>query len=877
MPEPRKKRRVLIVGAGSSGLTAIKACLEDDLQPVCLEKTLDVGGLWNYRPQPSAPGTAGIYHSLVINTCKEMTAFSDFPVPTRFPQFLSHAHVLAYFRMYAQHFRLLPHVRFNAEVRGIRQAEDYDISGRWTVTYVQHVKNTCPMKCGGLDSCPDEKCRKGSGRDSQREGNLEAKTNNSSSMNDLGTWKNRDKVNEQGAVNGSKPNGNDNTLEESNETNQEAANGLKPNCTETIPEQNPEQKRGKDQHAPLNNRPITNNKEITTDNNKEITIDNNKETSKKDQPKANGESEKTNPSKERDLNNKKPNKERDLNETNKEHSINKANKGHNLDKTNKSETRYCCDREHTNTTAAVPPKPEKAYAAARPKEQEQEQEEAEPQEERINGGACREVTEDFDGVMICTGHHTVPYMPEFPGQADFQGQILHSQDYKRPEPFLGRRVLIVGIGNSAVDIAVDLAKTAQQVYMSTRRGCWVLSRSAGWGVPADMLANSRLMSSLPSWLLQWLVEKQANHRMDHHRLGLTPRHRLLGAHPTINEELPFHLMTRRVEVGADVSRILPRGVRLTDGSVQEVDVIIMATGYDYRLGFVDPKVLKVNDNRVKLYKYVFPPRLPHATLAVIGLVQAIGAVMPIAELQSRWFVSLMTGRVHLPERTKMEKDIVEKEKEMQSRYYPSRRHTLQTFWVQYMDEMAEEIGARPCLWPMVWTQPLLAMQCYLGPCLPAQYRLCGPHPWPHAANFIRNAASSSHEVITDHDVSNPGRSSPHCDVSNPGRSFPRYDVTNPGKSSPRCDVSNPGRSFPRYDVSNPGRSSPRYDVSNPGRSFPRYDVSNPGRSFQDHDVSSAGSSFPSCFSSSFPDERREGGGGGGGCGVCVERVQGDGV
>lgn len=125
-------KRIAIIGAGSSGLAAIKCCLDEDLEPICFEKSNDIGGLWNYS-DTCEDGRPSIYKSLVINTSKDMMMFSDFPPPEEFPSFLTHAQVLAYFRMYASHFGLLRHIRFNTEVRLVRKSKEYDTSGRWTV------------------------------------------------------------------------------------------------------------------------------------------------------------------------------------------------------------------------------------------------------------------------------------------------------------------------------------------------------------------------------------------------------------------------------------------------------------------------------------------------------------------------------------------------------------------------------------------------------------------------------------------------------------------------------------------------------------------------------------------------------------------------
>lgn len=126
------KKRIAVVGCGCSGLTCIKSCLEEGLEPVCFEKTNDVGGLWRYSETAEK---ASVYRSAVFNTSKEMTCFSDFPVPPQFPPFLPHDYFMCYLRMYADKFNLLRHIRFNVEVTKVEPAANYDQTGRWNVTW----------------------------------------------------------------------------------------------------------------------------------------------------------------------------------------------------------------------------------------------------------------------------------------------------------------------------------------------------------------------------------------------------------------------------------------------------------------------------------------------------------------------------------------------------------------------------------------------------------------------------------------------------------------------------------------------------------------------------------------------------------------------
>lgn len=126
-------KSVAIIGAGCSGLAAIKSCLDEGLEPICFEKEDDIGGLWNYT-ETVKNGKGSVYKSCVINTSKEMMAFSDFPPPRDFPTFLPHKFVLKYFRLYAENFGLLKYINFNTSVESVTKNSDFDKTGRWVIS-----------------------------------------------------------------------------------------------------------------------------------------------------------------------------------------------------------------------------------------------------------------------------------------------------------------------------------------------------------------------------------------------------------------------------------------------------------------------------------------------------------------------------------------------------------------------------------------------------------------------------------------------------------------------------------------------------------------------------------------------------------------------
>ncbi len=155
------------------------------------------------------------------------------------------------------------------------------------------------------------------------------------------------------------------------------------------------------------------------------------------------------------------------------------------------------------------------------------------------------------------------------------------------------------------------------------------------------------------------------------------------------------------------------------------DAVLLATGYKISFPFVSQSLISTDKNQVDLYKYVFSPKLKHLkTLAIISLIQPIGAILPIGELQSRWFALLMANKLKLPTVEKMNENITLKKKLMK-RYYESERHTIQVDWIPFMDELATIVGVKPNLWKYFLTDHELWRALVFGPCVPYQYRLEG--------------------------------------------------------------------------------------------------------------------------------------------------------
>lgn len=481
-----------MIGAGASGLAAIKCCLDEGLEPVCFERVDEIGGLWYYT-EHVREGQGCVMRSTIMNTCKEMMCFSDFPPAKEFPNFMNQKQVWTYFNQYKQHFGLDKHINFNTEVVSVKPADDFDQSGRWTVMTRNHVT-------------------------------------------------------------------------------------------------------GKD------------------------------------------------------------------------------------------------------------------------------------------------ATNVFDGVLVCTGHHAEKHSPSFPGIENFEGDIIHSHDYKDRRGLEGKKLLIIGIGNSGGDLAVELAPVCK-VLISTRRGTWIRTRVTGNGMPMDMVNTNRWKRSvrqlLPSSLYASYVANKLNKRIDHDLCSLRPPHSPFDQVCMVNDDLGTRIACGTVTVKTDVKRVMPHGVEFTDGSVEDdVDVIMLATGYVFGFPFLDKSVIDVKENKVDLYKYVHPPDMAHPTLAIIGCIQPLGAIMPIAEMQSRLAAGVISGSMKLPSRDVMWSDVRQKQAELKRQYVKSQRHTIMVDFLPFMDELAELVGCKPNISRLLLQDPRLALQVLFGPCTPYQFRLTGPGQWKGARDAI---------------------------------------------------------------------------------------------------------------------------------------------
>lgn len=298
----------------------------------------------------------------------------------------------------------------------------------------------------------------------------------------------------------------------------------------------------------------------------------------------------------------------------------------------------------------------------------------------------------YEYVIVANGHHWKPRYPEpgFPG--GFTGEIIHSHSYKEAEQVKDKDVLIVGIGNSAVDIACEAARLhTGNVVISTRSGAYITPNWI-WSLPFDDLANP-LTAKLPLWLQRKLLSVTlwlARGRQEDYGVP-KPNRPLLSEHPTLSQDLLNVAGRGLVSFKPNIKEFKGKTVVFEDGSEQDFDIIIYATGYEVSFPFLKhiPAFDIEETNHIELYRRVVHPDFQ--SIFFLALIQPLGAIMPLAEVQSRWVAKLINGECRLPSKESMQVSIKQDAEKVKKRYVKSARHTLQVDFHPYKESVEREI------------------------------------------------------------------------------------------------------------------------------------------------------------------------------------------
>lgn len=226
----------------------------------------------------------------------------------------------------------------------------------------------------------------------------------------------------------------------------------------------------------------------------------------------------------------------------------------------------------------------------------------------------------FDGVLIANGTLHKPNIPGLPGQ--FSGELMHSADYRSPEVFKGKRVLLVGCGNSGADIAVDAVHHAASVDISLRRGYYFLPKFVR-GRPIDTLGGKRrlprpLKQRIDAAMIRMILGKPSDYGLP------DPDYRMYESHPVVNSLILHHLGHGDITPRRDIAAIDGHRVRFADGASAEYDLILQATGYQLDYPFIERHHLNwpESEDAPQLYMNIFHPQ--YDNLFMMGMIEATG-------------------------------------------------------------------------------------------------------------------------------------------------------------------------------------------------------------------------------------------------------------
>ncbi|EAQ04185.1 monooxygenase [Pseudooceanicola batsensis HTCC2597] len=305
----------------------------------------------------------------------------------------------------------------------------------------------------------------------------------------------------------------------------------------------------------------------------------------------------------------------------------------------------------------------------------------------LGSGESRE----YDRVVIATGHLSDPRMPDFPGH--FDGETIHSHHYRTADPYIGKRVLVVGIGNSAVDIAVDLCRRAKHVTLSTRRSAWVMPKYL-MGIPIDQWSGFlgrrlRLPTPAVRRIMAQLIKLGVG---DQRRFGLPrPEHPMYREHATLSQDLLPNIGHGYIDVKPNVSGLNGARVAFEDGSDAPYDAIIFATGYKVGFPFLDRGVFDPDLQLGELYRRMVVPA--HPGLIHAGLLQPVGPTIPLVETQGKWIAALASGRMSLPDRPTMDEEIRRHRDYQRRTYLDAPRYILEVDYKLYTAQMKSDMAS----------------------------------------------------------------------------------------------------------------------------------------------------------------------------------------
>ena len=252
--------------------------------------------------------------------------------------------------------------------------------------------------------------------------------------------------------------------------------------------------------------------------------------------------------------------------------------------------------------------------------------------------------ETADHLIVASGHHRIPFMPKLEGT--FDRLQIHSAEYRTSSGFEGKRVLVVGAGNSACDIAAALSRISGHVSLSLRTPQYIVPKTV-FGRPIDI--QYRKLTRLPRFLRHRILGLGLRALVGpYERYSLPqPDAEVLSVHPTLNTDILEQLTHGRVTIRGAMQSASGSSVRFADGDTGEFDAIIWSTGYQTSFPFLTDERFDWSKNiRIPLYMKMMPPDMDD--IFFVGLIQPLGCIWSLADYQSEIIAHAINGRWQRP-------------------------------------------------------------------------------------------------------------------------------------------------------------------------------------------------------------------------------------
>ncbi|WP_121750799.1 NAD(P)-binding domain-containing protein [Streptomyces sp. E2N166] len=298
----------------------------------------------------------------------------------------------------------------------------------------------------------------------------------------------------------------------------------------------------------------------------------------------------------------------------------------------------------------------------------------------------------FERVIVASGHHTDPALPDpLPaGSESFTGTILHSLDYRDGGDFAGRRVVVVGLGASAVDIAADLSRHASQTVLSVRRGLHIVPKQL-YGKSLDEIAeapwwNEMSFAERRKWAEEALLV--ARGRLADYGLP-EPDHPIFSSATTLSDEILSRIRHGAVTPKPAIASFDGGEVVFTDGTREAADAVVYCTGFHMTFPFLPDGCPVAADGSVELYRRVVPADRPG--LYFVGLVRPVGAITRLVEAQAQWVARIIDGETELPAAAEMREEIGTYLAAVVERYGRTQGASIQVDVGPYLAEFRESL------------------------------------------------------------------------------------------------------------------------------------------------------------------------------------------